>query len=371
MALQYQSSLTGPEIDAALEDMAAHNSEAWAVGARDGVEVGSTDITYHNNAEYYAENANAAAARAEAAVPSGTAGAVFFDRAQTLTEAQQTRARTNIGAQENIADTLQFEDSLAIGTRKFTTANMQTGGAGWYRVADIDLTRSGSLGSVFHCSGLILIGGFYSGYKPSKGAFSFTYDGGTAFGNIVQLGGVAGNSPTQIRISNTNANHTKGTGHLLIDLYYSDTRLISQTVSVIVGGARRITMQDPELITGTPTGEFVRATLDIQTIKTGAINSVLTARHHVTGISSLAALKTQLSTWYAEQGTGSLGYYTMATSGNLSPITPVSASLGIEIRAGATANYGTAVLTSHSSTGAAMFIMALNNGTWTDPVKIS
>lgn len=98
MALQYQSSLTGPEIDAALEDMAAHNSEAWAVGARDGVEVGATDITHHNNAKYYAESANAAAARAEAAVPSGTAGAVFFDRAQTLTEAQQRQARANIVA---------------------------------------------------------------------------------------------------------------------------------------------------------------------------------------------------------------------------------------------------------------------------------
>lgn len=371
MALQYQSSLTGPEIDAALEDMAAHNSEAWAVGARDGVEVGATDITYHNNAEYYAESANAAAARAEAAVPSGTAGAVFFDRAQTLTEAQQTRARTNIGAQENIADTLQFEDSLAIGTRKFTGANVQTGGAGWYRVADIDITRGASVNAVLQCSGLVIIGGQYAGYKPSKGVFSFTYDGGTIYGNIVQLGGVASTSPTQIRISNTSAGHTKGTGHLLIDLYYADTRSAIQTVSVIVGGARAVTMQDPELITGTPTGEVVRATLDIQTIKTGAVNSVLTARQNVTGISSLAALKTQLSTWYAEQGAGSLGYYTMATSGNLSPITPTSASLGIEIRAGATANNGTAVLTSHSSTGAAMFIMALNNGTWTDPVKIS
>lgn len=112
MALQYQSSLTGPEIDAALEDMAAHNSEAWAVGARDGVEVGATDITYHNNAEYYAESANAAAARAEAAVPSGTAGAVFFDRAQTLTTVQKRQAMANIGATDtprrNLIDNAWF-----------------------------------------------------------------------------------------------------------------------------------------------------------------------------------------------------------------------------------------------------------------------
>ena len=95
---QYQSSLTGPEIDAALTDMARHDSEAWAVGTRDGEAVSSLDITYHNNAEYYATKADAAAARAESAVPAGTAGAVFFDQAQTLTDAQKTQAQRNIGA---------------------------------------------------------------------------------------------------------------------------------------------------------------------------------------------------------------------------------------------------------------------------------
>lgn len=112
MALQYQSSLTGPEIDAALEDMAAHNSEAWAVGERDGVAVGAADITYHNNAAYYADRADGAAARAEAAVPSGTAGAVFFDRAQTLTDAQKTQTLINIGGtntpRRNLIDNAWF-----------------------------------------------------------------------------------------------------------------------------------------------------------------------------------------------------------------------------------------------------------------------
>lgn len=94
----YVSTLTGPQMDAALLDMADHNSEAWAVGTRDGEAVSSTDVTYHNNAEYYATNAQSAAARAEAAVPPSTAGAVFFDRSQTLTEAQQRQARANIMA---------------------------------------------------------------------------------------------------------------------------------------------------------------------------------------------------------------------------------------------------------------------------------
>lgn len=84
---QYQSILTGPEIDAALQDMAQRNSEAWAVGQRGGVNVTSLDVTYHNNAKYYANAASEAAARAESAVPASTAGAVFFDRAQTLTGA--------------------------------------------------------------------------------------------------------------------------------------------------------------------------------------------------------------------------------------------------------------------------------------------
>lgn len=94
---QYQSSLTGPEIDAALTDMARHDSEAWAVGTRDGEAVSSLDITYHNNAAYYANNASAAAARAESAVPAGTAGAVFFDQAQTLTDAQKRQVSVNVG----------------------------------------------------------------------------------------------------------------------------------------------------------------------------------------------------------------------------------------------------------------------------------
>ena len=98
MAERYVSALTGPEMDAALLDMAQHNSEAWAVGTRNGAAVSSSDDTYNNNSKYYATEAEAAAARAEAAVPAGTAGAVFFDRAQSLTDAQKVQARSNISA---------------------------------------------------------------------------------------------------------------------------------------------------------------------------------------------------------------------------------------------------------------------------------
>lgn len=109
---QYQSALTGPEIDAALQDMAQHDSEAWAVGTRDGAAVSSLDVTYHNNAKYYADEASGAAARAEAAVPAGTSGAVFFDQAQTLTTSQQEQARSNI----NAGTPLNIKDFRATGT---------------------------------------------------------------------------------------------------------------------------------------------------------------------------------------------------------------------------------------------------------------
>lgn len=118
MATKFVSALTGPEMDQALTDMAYHNSEAYAVGTRNGVAVGSSDVTYHNNSKYWAEQvygytdrAEDAANRAEAAVPSGTAGAVFFDRAQTLTTAQQSQARANImagGSNRNLLDNPWF-----------------------------------------------------------------------------------------------------------------------------------------------------------------------------------------------------------------------------------------------------------------------
>ena len=50
----YISTLTGVQMDEALADMATHNSEAWAVGTRAGVPVSEGDVTYQNNAKYYA-----------------------------------------------------------------------------------------------------------------------------------------------------------------------------------------------------------------------------------------------------------------------------------------------------------------------------
>ena len=49
------------------------NAEAWAKGTKDGAAVGSSDPTYHNNAKYYAEQAGASATSAAEAAASASA----------------------------------------------------------------------------------------------------------------------------------------------------------------------------------------------------------------------------------------------------------------------------------------------------------
>lgn len=151
----YISTLTGVQVDAALLDMAEHNSEAYAVGKRNGVAVASGDVTYHNNAKYYAQNASSSASTASTAssnantkasqaatsatnaANSATAAAnsatnaadsataaedaadraeaivggqfVSYGQAQGLTDAQKAVARSNIGtSNKNLLDNWYF-----------------------------------------------------------------------------------------------------------------------------------------------------------------------------------------------------------------------------------------------------------------------
>lgn len=271
-----------------------------------------------------------------------------------------------LNAFENDATTykpniLQINDCVAIGRAKIPN---HPSVSGWYRIADVDNT---GLASILYPQIFVMSTGSYTNYRPTEfsivGAFP-TY-GSNAYARLTQLSGSVGLTYTKFRVSNDNRVY-----HL--EVYFSSNSSSGSGVQeffiAAVGGT---------LVTYSPTAPIDTAPANVviehelRTTPTEAVNFILKARGHVTGISSMAALKNQLSTWYAAQGAGSLGYYTMATSGTISPITPTSANLGVEIRAGATANYGTAVLTSHSTAGAAMFIMALNNGTWTDPVKLS
>ena len=147
MAERYVSALTGPEMDAALLDMAQHNSEAWAVGTRNGAAVSSSDDTYNNNSKYYATEAEAAAARAEAAVPAGTEGAVLFSQAQSLTAAQKQTAFDNIAPDSvnQLLDIAMNDNGSVVGIHlpcfEIVSGHYPNrrniNAAGWYRIATI------------------------------------------------------------------------------------------------------------------------------------------------------------------------------------------------------------------------------------------
>ncbi len=98
------SQLSGPEMDNALQEVNAHNAEAWSSGTRGGVQVASGDPTYDNNAKYWAQVA-------KSAVPPGSAGAVLFSQAQQLPDSAKAQARANIsagGSNPNLLDNPWF-----------------------------------------------------------------------------------------------------------------------------------------------------------------------------------------------------------------------------------------------------------------------
>ncbi len=90
----YISTLTGVQMDQSLLDMAEHNSEAYAVGERNGVQVGPGDVTYQNNAKYYAQIATSQVE------PGNIGDAIRWDTDQStvLSDANKAQARKNIAA---------------------------------------------------------------------------------------------------------------------------------------------------------------------------------------------------------------------------------------------------------------------------------
>ena len=83
----------------------ARKAEAWAVGKRNGVDVPSTDETYHNNSKYWAENASFL--RAQLAVMVGNLEGLDeeweADKEQYLSEAAEANASMNALYQTMIA----------------------------------------------------------------------------------------------------------------------------------------------------------------------------------------------------------------------------------------------------------------------------
>ena len=88
------------------------DAESWATGQTRGQDVGADDVTYHNNAKYYATAAAGAQAAAEAAksaaqTSAGTAGSAAADAAQAKAGAQAAKTAAEAAAQSASADALE------------------------------------------------------------------------------------------------------------------------------------------------------------------------------------------------------------------------------------------------------------------------
>lgn len=98
MPEQYQSALTGPQMDQALLDMANHTSERYAKGTANGAAVPSGTAGYHDNALYYKDLAanqaqtatNAAGSASNSATAASTSEANATTAAGTATSAATT-----------------------------------------------------------------------------------------------------------------------------------------------------------------------------------------------------------------------------------------------------------------------------------------
>lgn len=171
----YISTLTGVQMDAALIDMAEHNSEAYAVGERSGIPVVEGDVTYHNNARYYASQAQSIA-------PASVTEAVRWDVAQTaLTDANKALARSNIDAGKNGAWT-----NPNLLDNPFFTIRQRGDGAFTGNVYGLDRWRGGnSRTTIAGDSGYITLSTNSSGNGILRQILPQTYEGTYTFSVMV------------------------------------------------------------------------------------------------------------------------------------------------------------------------------------------
>lgn len=164
---------------------------------------------------------------------------------------------------------LETDDFTYSGAYKFNLAPVVTGGAGWYRLADMTNAVASVASAYMHTVGTIYYTGWYSGFKPSKGVFSFSYDGGSTYGNIVQTSGVASTAPTQIRLV------TGASGHLYVEMYFPTITASSSwhEIAVRALAVGNLTYMNPTLISELGENETVRATMTIKTIASGAVTT--------------------------------------------------------------------------------------------------
>lgn len=98
----------------------ARKAEAWAVGKRNGVDVPSTDETYHNNSKYWAENASFL--RAQLAVMVGNLEGLDQEWSEEK-DALVEDLEDSVDGFQGQMDALQ-ETMIAAGLRKIPAANL-------------------------------------------------------------------------------------------------------------------------------------------------------------------------------------------------------------------------------------------------------
>ena len=101
----------------------AFNSEAWAVGQRNGSDVEATDPTYNNNAKYYAGNAGASATAAAGSATSAASSATAAAGSATEADASADRAQEILDSipedySELSEDVANLSSALETGTIK-------------------------------------------------------------------------------------------------------------------------------------------------------------------------------------------------------------------------------------------------------------
>ena len=97
----------------------SHDSEAWAIGKRDGTDVPATDETYHNNAKYYSEYS---ADRAAAALTSENNAKDSEDAAKDSEDAAHA---SEVAAATSEANALQYADDAHQGADNATASATQ------------------------------------------------------------------------------------------------------------------------------------------------------------------------------------------------------------------------------------------------------
>lgn len=225
MPADYNIPMTDAQITEALQLMVERVSEGWAQETYDGSPVGSGSPFYHKSSKYWATRSEDAAARAEAAVPASTAGAVFFDRAQTLTTAQQEQAKANISAgstNPNLLDNPWWGSAEIVNQRGFTSGAVANG------ISTIDRWRSTYSGSnntfAITANGLeISVGGVYVQYYQRFEDIT-RFEGKTLTASVLLSNGTI-YSGTITRVNGTIQAMVPQSGHPLAVVFQSDNTL--------------------------------------------------------------------------------------------------------------------------------------------------